>query len=483
MQGVNNVDRMRGSIRAYVKQLCAVMDRRAVMRAYQSPRRSDRLFAYSSILQDACCECFRSCVGDGKRPVVYGFDGKVWVPLLPMVFETAVRDALVSCAGSGDFVVKGDWVDKQSKLMQYAYDGVSASPLGVSAGIVGFRNGVWDFTDVDAPVRHAFSDRLPITELLPYDYDPDAVCPLWESFLAMMLSPQDVLVLQKYLGMGCVSRRLMGRRVEDTLWMVGAGANGKSTIESVVRAVYGSGNVSNASLSQLLDRQPDARMRAVLSIEGKVFNLCDEADVSDITRGSDAFKKLCSGDPQNVRGIGRDISVAYDIPFMVFSMNQMPSNRRMDEAFRRRIVRVDFRCQVREEDMDRELLHKLEGELSGIRNWMLRGYRQLVADGFCFSHTTDEGYMEQNEQYFDIFCKSCGLRASAWAGRGEKPVKVLFSVIYDAYADFCRRRMYEPGGEVNAGRDMRRLGFQRGRSGQGVWYYVYCDERPKWMDV
>lgn len=476
-----NVSKMRELIGYYVRQLLSVIDRRALVRVYQSPRRSDRLYSYSSILQDACCSVFRGGVGMGKRPVVYGFDGRLWVPLLPMVFETAVRDALVEGAGSGSFVVKGDWVDRQSKLLQWAYDGVSASPLLCRSDIVGFRNGVWDFSDIEHPVCHKFSERLPIVSLLDYDYDESAVCPRWLSFLGMMLSPADILVLQKYLGLGCVRRSVMSHRVEDALWLVGGGANGKSTIENIVRAVYGSVNVSNASLSQLLDRQPDARMRAVMSIEGKVFNICDEVDVSDITRGSDGFKKLCSGEPQNVRGIGCDIRVAYDIPFMIFSMNQMPFNRRMDEAFRRRIVRIDFRSQVREEDMDRELLSKLMKELSGIRNWMMDGYRKLVSDNFQFQHSLDDVYMEQNEQYFDIFCKENGLRASGWAGRDEKPQKVLFTVLFDAYNEFCRRRLYDGGSEVKVGRDLSRLGFVRGRSGQGRWYYVYCDVVPRWM--
>lgn len=477
----SNVSRMHDEIAYYASQLCSVLDRRSLLRAYQEPRRGSRLYAYGELLQDACCACFRSVPGDGKRPVVYGFDGRLWVPLLSMVFENAVRDAMVRSAGAGDFVVKGDWVDKQAKILQYAYDGVSASSLRNDPCVVGFRNGVWDFSDIDHPVCHSFGDRLPVQSLLDYDYDPSASCPRWLSFLKMMLSSSDILVLQKYLGLGCVSRRSLSHRVEETLWMVGSGANGKSTIQSIIRAVFGSFNVSNATLSQLLDRQPDARMRAILSIEGRIFNLCDEVDVGDITRGSDTFKKLCSGEPQNVRGIGRDISVAYDIPYLVFSMNQRPSNRRMDDAFRRRMVEIRFTKTVRDDDMDRELLSKLMTELPGIRNWVIEGFKKLRRDRFMFVHTADESYMEQNEQFFDLFCKRYGLRASGWAGRDEKSHKVLFLTLWSAYEEFCRQRLYEPGSPNRLGRDLTRLGFTGGRSGQGRWYHVYCDDVPSWM--
>ena len=169
MSETTQVARMRQEIAYYASQLRSCLDKRALTRAYDYSRRSDRLYAYSGIIQDACCSCFRSGSDDSKKAIVYGFDGRIWVPLLPMVFENVIRDALVSCVDAGNFLVRSDWVDKQSKIMQYAYDGVSASPLGRNPSIVGFQNGVYDFSDIDNPVYHSFDDRLPITDLLPYD--------------------------------------------------------------------------------------------------------------------------------------------------------------------------------------------------------------------------------------------------------------------------------------------------------------------------
>lgn len=477
MSETTQVARMRQEIAYYASQLRSCIDKRALTRAYDYSRRSDRLYAYSGIIQDACCSCFRSGSDDSKKAIVYGFDGRIWVPLLPMVFENVIRDALVSCVDAGNFLVRSDWVDKQSKIMQYAYDGVSASPLGRNPSIVGFQNGVYDFSDIDNPVYHSFDDRLPITDLLPYEYDPSKSCPMWLSFLKMMLAPSEILKLQKYLGLGCVNRRLMSHKIEDTLWLVGGGANGKSTIQRIVRAVYGYDNISEASLSQLLDRNPDARMRAILNIEGKIFNLCDEVDVADITKGSDAFKKLCSGEPQNVRGIGRDIRVARDIPFLVFSMNQTPTNRKMDAAFRRRLVQIDFRCSVREDDMDAELHNKLMQELSGIRNWMIEGYKLLRRDNFLFTHTNDDAMAEANEQFFDIFARHEGLRASAWAGHDEKPLLIQSQVLYEKYCDFCEKNQYNmPTSSKGMVQDLKRLRFESKRKAAGVFYIVYSDK-------
>lgn len=473
------IDVLKAEIDRYSGQLRDYIDRGALLKAYQTRRRSERLYAYHSILRDACCSCFRgtSMSNDGKKCQVWGFNGRYWTPLSPVVFRDSVGQALIAAAGAGDFVVKGDWIEKQGTLLQSAYAGVCVSPLEKNPAIVGFRNGVWDFSDIENPVYHSFTDMMPVTDLLPYDYDPSSTCKMWQSFLSMMLSPKDILKLQKYLGLGCVNRRLMSHVVEDTLWLIGSGANGKTTIEDVVRAVYGYGNVSEASMGELLDRNQISRMLTMSNIDGKIFNICSEVDVNDISRGSDAFKRLCSGEPQNARGIGENVRRIYDIPFLIFSMNQRPVNKRMDAAFRRRIVEINFNQSIREEDMDAGLGDKLKKELSGIRNWMVEGYKMLLRDGFRFDHTNSEDYMEYNDQFFDIFARHDGLRSSAWAGRGEKPQLVSFATLYDRYVDFCKRKGYgqETPSEKSLSQDLKRLNYRKVRKAAGIFYEVYCE--------
>lgn len=475
----HTVDVLQAEIGRYSSLLQSCIDRSALLKAYQTRRRSERLYAYHSILRDACCRCFRgtSMSNDGKKCIVWGFNGRYWTPLSPVVFRDSVGHALIAAAGAGDFVVKGDWIEKQNTLLSSAYAGVCVSPLEKNPAIVGFQNGVWDFTDIENPVYHSFTDMMPVTDLLGYDYDPESGCKMWLTFLGMMLSPKDILKLQKYLGLGCVNRRMMSHVVEDTLWLIGSGANGKTTIEEVVRAVYGYNNVSEASMGELLDRNQISRMLTMSNIDGKIFNICSEVDMSDISRGSDAFKRLCSGEPQNARGIGENVRKIYDIPFLIFSMNQRPVNKRMDSAFRRRIVEISFNQSIREDDMDPGLGDKLKKELSGIRNWMIEGYKLLVRDGFRFDHCNSEDYMEYNDQFFDIFARHDGLRSSAWAGRGEKAQLVSFAALYDRYVDFCKRKGYgqETPSEKSLSQDLKRLNYRKVRKAAGIFYEVYCE--------
>lgn len=498
----NEVERCTSAVdfaRVYSRVLMSYMDKESMQAALRQPRKNSRLYAYGDVVRDACREFFR--FRDGK---IHVFDGKKWSSIqwikggysgisdLNVDFNLIVREAFVNCCDDpfGVEIAKSDWVDRESKIMEYAIQGVTSSPLYYDASLVGFRNGVWDFKDIDNPVRHSFGERMGIGELLPYDYDESATCPVWLGFLNTMLPSSDVDILQKFFGLGIVSRKLLGRSVEESLWLIGDGANGKSTILNVLMGVYGSHNISNTRLDALLDRNNIVRMMSMCAIEGKLYNICTEISGTDIEKGSDMFKSLVSGEAQNVRGIGQDIHIAYDIPYFIFSMNQMPSNRKMDDAFRRRMVTIDFRSSVRTEDMDRSLGVKLAKEYSGIRNWAIEGYRRFVSDGFTTKRTiqgaglTNEEIdnMIVNGQTVDLWKADVGIRASRSVGHEDDEVDVWVkkSTLYEDYTNYCIHKLQCPAATDNQlGRDLHRLHFESQRKASGMCYRIYCDKTSK----
>ena len=466
-----------------ISDLCSYIDATQLIQAYQHPRKNGRLFGYSDVLRDSCSKCFY-----WRNGVVYVFDGRVWIPFDSEVLKYLIRDSLVSVSGVGCEVVKSDWIDCERKMFGYAMDGIRSHVLEYNGSLVGFSNGVWDFSDMLNPVRHDFRERMPVTNLLGYKYDPEAVCPVWLGFLGNMLRESDIEILQKFMALGCRDRKSLGK-IEESLWLIGDGANGKTTIQNVIRMVFGEWNVSTTRLDALLDRNIDARMRAMSAIEGRLFNMCAEISGSDIERGSDVFKSLASGEPQDVRGIGRDIHTAYDIPFLVFSMNQMPSNRKMDKAFLRRMVRIDFRSSVKREDMDRSLLTKLAGELSGIRNWVLQGWRKLERDGFSVLNEKRDDRMSEedvemyiaNGQTVDVWLDQYAfLSPSRHVGHDDDEVMLEIRSV-DLYKDYCSycegNLMCEPVTAKSFGMQLHdRLHFEPKRKAQGVFYRVYCDK-------
>ncbi len=452
------------------------LDKKMLRVAYQQARFGDRVFGYQECVLGVCSSCFRSYMGD-----VYYFDGRLWCPLGDIILENALNRALVRCG-----VPKSDLVNSRSKLMYSAHGGASMSPLELSASVIGFRNGVWDFSDIFNPVYHSFESRQPIVSILPYDYDPMAVCPNWQSFLQSILPKGEIMKLQKYLGLGCADRKRMSHKIEETLWLIGNGANGKSTIFDVVRGVYGSGNISYVGLDTLLSGSSEVRARFIGSIVGKQFNYCSEIQSDDISRYSDTFKSLCSGEPQVVRRLGHNPETTYDIPFLVFNMNRRPVNRNMDKALLRRLLFIPFRTSVSEADMNRELSKELMKELSGIRNWMIEGYRMLIRDGYRFESTRDgddelTDYMLENGQTVQVFLNKRGYSCNRRTGHWEDKMQwVPASLLYEDYVSFCGKWLQEPLNQRSFGGEMSRLGWHdaggnRKRTGSGYVYGIFCE--------
>ena len=458
------------------KEFASAIDAKALTTAYHQQFYGDRLYDYQRIVREVGMKCLRSYCGE-----VYYFEGRIWKSISRDQYscmEYALRDVLVNCG-----VGKNDVVKSSPKLVGCLRDGASVAPLGVNPGLVGFRNGVWDFSNIDCPVRYEFSDRMPVLQLLDYDYDPEATCPNWLSFLHSILPDGQILTLQKYLGLGCVCRRSMTHRVEESLWLIGSGGNGKTTITNVITGVLGAWNVGVESLSSLVSGNPDVRARILAGVVGKTFNICDEVQAYDITRYEDAFKSLCSGSPQTIRRIGGDFETAYDIPFIIFSMNRKPTNANLDKAMLRRLIFIPFKAKVTDQDMKRDLDTVLKKEYSGIRNWLIQGYRRLVESEYKFtkSDMTEEekrSYMVENHQTIRLFMDENGIRESYHINNlTEKPMCVLANVLYQEYVRWCEGRGYDHEEFNGFSRTMTLFGVEKSRSNVGMVYSLFCDKK------
>ena len=456
--------------------LRSVLVRDELVHACQQGRYDDRVFYYEDIVRRAYASCFR--VYDG---CLYWFSGRIWEELSDVLLYNGMRDAIVGIASEFYPSIRSDIGRCLGRILSKLSPSCCVV-LDVRNSVVGFRNCVVDFTDVYSPVVHDFCDRLPVLWLLDYDYDVDAVCPVWESFLSQMLSRSQRLLLHKFLGLGVVDRRGLG--IEKTLWLIGTGANGKSTIQGVVQGVFGSERVSCIRLDDLLNRRPDERMRSTKMIMGKVFNYSNEVHEADINRSTDTFKALVSGDKQAVRQLGRDIVMSDRVPYLICNMNKRPEMKNMDKAIVRRLLQINFRAAVSEDDMDLDLGEKLRSEYSGIFNWMVEGYKMLVADGYRFSDEDTEGENQaallENGRTLDAYLNAMGIRDWVRKGRlDEEPRWVLSTHLYLQYKLWCLGHDLEPETVASFGRQMHSR-FKFTKRNVGVVYAVYCDgDLPK----
>lgn len=471
--GINNSDYERSMevVSSVSSELYGSFNKKSLRSVIQSALFGDRVFGYENHIRSVCAKVLR-----WHNDTIYYFNGKYWSALSDVLLEQSLNDCLVKAN-----INKSDLIKARSNILRAAKQGASMSRLRLSKYIVGFSNGVYDFTDIEEPVYHPFSDRMDILSVLPYAYDVTATCPKWLAFMKAILTPVQVSLLQKYLSLGLAPRDAASRKIEETLWLVGSGANGKSVIFEVVKAVYGNDNISSMSLHNLIkDGDDGARFRSV--IVGKIFNYCTEVNTSDISRYEGNFKSLCSGEEKEYRRIGGNVEVTSDIPYLVFNMNKKPSNRSMGEAFMRRLLLIHFRTTVSKNDMRPDLVQELCTELSGIRNWLIQGYMELKKEGFKFIPTKEsleetEDYLLENGQTVQIFLRTREYRPNRYSGHwDEKPKAVPSQSLYNDYVSFCERKMYDIENINMFGREMTRLGYAKRKQSSNNIYEIFCDK-------
>ncbi len=210
---------------------------------------------------------------------------------------------------------------------------------------------------------------------LPVTYDPDAVCPAWDKFIADVF-PEDAQALAYELPAWLM---LPDTSIQKAVLFLGEGANGKSTYLTAVRAFLGSSNVSGVSLHKLeSDRFAAARLI------GKLANIFPDLPSTHLA-GTSMFKQITGGDTVTAEYKFKD-SFEY-VPFarLVFSANEPPRSAEVGYAFFRRWVVMPFTriFEVGEATPRAELDAALStlDELSGVLNKALRVLSDLRSRG------------------------------------------------------------------------------------------------------
>ena len=205
------------------------------------------------------------------------------------------------------------------------------------------------------------------TYQLPVSFDPDrkAACTRFLEYLhETIMTPGPIAQVQEFAGY-CLTRDV---RYEKALLLLGPGADGKSKLIAILRALVGAENCSAVSFQDLENEFHRS------SLHGKLLNISTE--VGSKAMESAYFKAIVSGDP---------ISAAFKhennfefCPYckLVFAGNRMPRILDNSDGPFRRLLPILFKHQFLD-DGDPHLLEKLMAELSEIFHWALVGLHRL----------------------------------------------------------------------------------------------------------
>lgn len=238
-------------------------------------------------------------------------------------------------------------------------------------GKMNFKNCVLDFKTMQTS-QHS-PDYL-FTYVLPYAYDPHAQAPTWEKFVADVTSnPEDALTLKEFAGWTISGDEVTKRG--RALILVGTGSNGKSVYMDVLKTLLGKKNFTSKSLDALIHKQ-----FTVYYIMYSLANITAESN-PEVFKNTDVFKAMTNGDTITAEKKG---GLEYDFEpraKLICSMNHPFKVYDDSLGFRRRILFVPFNKTFVGSNDDKNIEAKLNKEIPGIINSVIKAYRNMLIRG------------------------------------------------------------------------------------------------------
>lgn len=300
---------------------------------------------------------------------------------------------------------------------------------------------------------------------LGFDFDPKATCPLWESTLREIWRDdtdreEKILLLQEFIGYSLIR----SVRFQKMIWLIGAGANGKSVILDVLGDLVGAANLSAVPFSKFGQRF------TLVQLLGKLVNISAEISSTAVLADSE-LKAVVAGDIVTMeRKMEQPFSAKLFVKLWA-AANILPKTKDHSHGFFRRIFLLTFNRVFSPMEQDKELVTKLKQELPGIFNWSLSGlHRLLQNDGFTVPASSvsalDEYRTDSNSVALFMRDHLVSLPDSSTSpSSGTRSFDV-----YATYVQYCRSNGYAAVSNAEFGKRLTLLGI-KGRKSNGKMFY------------
>ena len=331
--------------------------------------------------------------------------------------------------------------------------------------ILSLANGMVAINPVTGKVdRLEHSPNWFTTTRLPYNYNPDATCPLWEAFVSDMLGAEYAALMQQWCG-------YLLRPDQDLqvfLLAVGDGANGKGVVFKVIERMIGAENCSHVPLVQF------GKDFALVETLGKVANITSESSGMVELEAENQLKAFTGAD------IDLTFTRKYKTPItckpktkVMISTNALPRFHDKTDGTWRRIVLVPFKVTIPRERQIPGLANQIaEAELPGILNWAVEGLRSLNEAG-RFTEPGDYAAMIEDYKRDCDPARAFLLENYAWSPNTHGiPAKELYSL----YKEHCEYNGFRPINDKLFGKEVAKLfpDMRRRKLGnriERVWTY------------
>ena len=324
-----------------------------------------------------------------------------------------------------------------------------------------FKNCIYD---IETDETYELSPDYVITNMIGFDYDPDAYSELADRTLNK-ISCQDITIrqlLEEVIGY------VMYRRNElrKAFILTGDTANGKSTYLDMIKTLLGDENTTALDLKELSDRFKTAESFGKLAIIGD--------DIGDEFIPNPAiFKKLTSGDRVNAERKGKDPFDFNNYAKLLFSANSIPRIKDKSGAVINRLVIIPFNAKFSPDDPDYDPYIKYKLRDPECMKYLIRigieGLKRVLKNQ---KFTVSEKVQKELEEYEEnnnpilLFLKE-----------DPKIVDEPTSKVYRTYSEFCTLNGFQPVSNIEFSKQIKKkCGVEiKQRKIRGVRYMVFSE--------
>ena len=351
-------------------------------------------------------------------------------------------------------------IDLASSWMQIKADNLDADPW-----LLNCENGTIDL--INSKLQPHNQDDLN-TKLMPVEYDPNATCPTWETFLADAMKdengnerPELVNFLQRSLGI-CLTGEW-----QKALWVLhGDTDTGKTTFINAVHRVLG-GEYAAKSFDDLLlsnKHKNQSHKETEAALQGVRFTYVSEPE--DGSRFNEAKIKDLTGGGEITAMRKYESQFTFSPTHKIFmDTNHKPTFKGEDSAFVNRLMCVPWDNKKSEDEKDTSLPEKLESEASGILNWMLEGLKAWQAEGL----NPPKIVLDARQEYADENDLIGQFISEETHDDPEGTISV--PVLYRWYQDWCQNNgMMKIKTQINFSKKLKERGYKQTRASNARYW-------------
>jgi len=286
---------------------------------------------------------------------------------------------------------------------------------------------------------------------IPVKHVPKAKCPKWKNVLKeWVLDKKTRKFLQEFVGY-CL---IPDTSQQVSLFLHGAGSNGKSTFLEVLKELFGNENLTSIPLNRLSDRFETSK------IQHKLVNICPDIDPTYLEK-TGILKTLIAGETLRGEYKYRESFDFKPVARLIFSANELPVSRDKTEAWYRRIKIVKFPNKFTKNDpgFDPDLKQKLKNEIPGIFQWALEGLKRLKNQGYFTQSKTMKVAKRKYQAENDSVRAFADLKIEK-TSEDEPEYVIPKKRLYEKYRMYCEKSGLMSVSRRKFSRRMNQLGFE-----------------------